>query len=178
MNMAVGDTYCNANVAQKVDYEFTMFKFLCERLRLDSQESVTFKPGDVTFVGTGTSTDEDDRTTYALLESLLLHTRVLHDFFYKPRNPNNPRTADDVIASDFVTFWESLRPSKGDYIGNADRKERLDKALAHLTLRRVEYDSNEKQWNVDAIEAAIGNAIKIFLHNLPDDKRPWFTMPD
>jgi hypothetical protein len=173
--MAEDNTYCNANVARKVVYEFTMFNFLCETLRFDFQESVTFKPGDLTYVGTGGSADEDDRTTYALLESMLLHTRVLHDFFYKPRNPNNPRTADDIIASDFVPEWETLRPSKGEYLGHSDRKDRLDKALAHLTLRRVKNDSNEKQWNVDAIHVAIGNAIKVFLQNLPDERKPWFT---
>ena len=174
--MRENDTYCNASVARKVVYEFTMFNFLCDKLRLDFQESVTFKPGDVTFVGTGSSADEDDRTTYALLESLLLHTRILHDFFCKPRNPKNPRTADDIIAGDFVPDWQGLRPPKGEYLGNSDRKDRLDKALAHLTLRRVEYDSNEKRWNVDAIEDVIGDAIKVFLRNVPDERKPWFAI--
>ncbi|MEZ6128810.1 MAG: hypothetical protein R3C59_09020 [Planctomycetaceae bacterium] len=81
--MANDLTYCSAEVAEKIDYEFTMFRFLYERLRIEFQESVTFKPGDVTFTGTGSSTDEAHRITYALLESMRLHTRVLHDFFYK-----------------------------------------------------------------------------------------------
>ena len=155
-------------VAKKVMYEFSMFNFLCDKLRSEYQESETFAPGDVTFVGTASSSIEEDRTTFALLESLLLHTRVLHDFFYKQRH------LDDIVASDFVTEWETWRPQKDEYLGNPDRKDRLDKALAHLTLRRVEYDSNEKKWNVDAIQEAVENPMNTFLENLPPEIKPWF----
>jgi hypothetical protein len=164
--MTANRNFCTEKVAKKVLYEIRMFNFLCDEPRLLSRESVTFQPGDVTLVGTGFDSVNEDWRTFALLESFLLHTRVLHDFFYKRREQ------DDVIASDFVPDWESRRLAKGEYL--KDRKKRLDKAIAHLTLQRVEYDGNEKKWNVDAIQAEIGIAIKQFRQFLPVESKQWF----
>lgn len=168
--MSDEEMYCNEPVARKVVYEFTMFKFLCDKLRSSFEETDSFKPGEVTYFGTGLAIGENDRTTFALLESLLLHTRVLYHFFYRSRS------FDDVIASDFVPDWESQRPQIDEYL--AARKERLNKAVAHLSLRRIEYDSNEKKWDVDAIERAIGNAMHVFLENLSEEKKTWFVFLD
>jgi len=152
-----------------VAYEFGMFRFLCEKLEFDFRESVTFKPGDVTFLGTGSSTDDDDRTTFALLESMLLHTRVLLDFFY------GNRCKDDIIAQDFVPNWNNLRPPLGPYLADDSQHERLNKALAHLTLKRIDYDAGQKSWDVTAISSEIGRVISSFIANLPADRRAWFS---
>ena len=60
-------------------------------------------------------------------------------------------------------------------LGDEDRKKRLDKALAHLTLKRLEYDEDQKQWNIDAVRAAIEVPMKQFLKLLPEKRSPWFT---
>jgi hypothetical protein len=166
--MPSDDRFCNEQVAAKVAYEIAMFRFLCGELDLSFQESVDFTPGHVSFVGTGGSED-DERRTSALLESLLLHTRVLLDFFDK-----TDRCKDDVLASDFVPNWADLRPAPGPYFADEDRKERLNKALAHLTLKRLDYDHHDKKWNIPAIRREIGIAIDAFIDNLPPDRRPWF----
>src|SRR5262245_3439599 len=103
-----GDTaYCNAQVAQKVWYHYSMFTFLSDLLRSRAFESDTFHPGDVTYLGTGTVFDDEHlRTTYAFLESYLLHARVLHDFFYKDQS------RDDIVAEHFVADWARLRPAQ------------------------------------------------------------------
>lgn len=161
--------YCNEQVAKKVAYEHAMFTFLYGELRSRFQETATFQPGDVTYLGTGGEpSDGELRETFALLESYLLHTRVLHDFFYKAPS------RDDVVAAHFVPGWEGLRPPLDAYLGDPDRKKRLDKALAHITLARVGYDSHDKKWNVDAIRDAIENAMATFLTNLPPERRLWF----
>jgi hypothetical protein len=161
--------YCNAQVAQKVWYEYSMFTFLSELLQSRAFESATFQPGDVTYLGTGTVFDDEYlRTTYALLESYLLHARVLHDFFYKDQS------RDDIVAEQFVANWGSLRPVQDAYLGDEDRKKRLDKAVAHLTLKRLEYDRDQKKWNIDAVRVAIDGPMKRFLELLPVDRRPWF----
>jgi hypothetical protein len=162
--------YCNLKVAEKVIYEYTMFTFLYGLLRYRVRESVTFQPGDVTYVGTGSESDEELQTTYALLESYLLHARVLHDFFHKPQS------RDDVVAGHFVSGWETLRPPQDPYLAEKNRRNRLDKALAHLTLERLNYDAEEKRWNVDAIRDAIDEPMKAFLEKLPKDRKAWFKI--
>lgn len=168
------DEYSNEKTAAKVVYEFNMFNFLYERLRSEFMETATFLPGDITYLGTGRPMKCEDRLTFAILESFLLHTRVLHDFFFKSRNSNDPKKNDDSVASDFVPDWSSVRPQKGEYLGNKDRFERLNKALAHLTIRRVEYDQLQKAWNVDAIKDEVGNLIEAFQLNLPPERKAWF----
>jgi hypothetical protein len=168
ISMAESKDYCNEDVAKKVAYEFEMFQFLCNYLQPESRECATLAPGHVTYVGTGWGGDKQRRLTCALLESFLLHTRVLHDFFYKKR------TRDDVIASDFVPDWERVRPPLDPYLSDPDRRTRLDKALAHLSLKRVEYEVREKKWNVDAICAAIEAPMKRFLASLSPEVGAWF----
>ncbi len=164
--------YCNAKVAEKVVYEYKMFTFLYGQLQVRFRESVTFQPGDATFLGTGSESDEELQTTFALLESYLLHARVLHDFFYKVPS------RDDVVASHFVARWDKQRPPQDAYLGNEDRRIRLDKALAHLTLKRLKYDTGEKRWNVDAIRDAIGEPMKTFMEMLPKYRMPWFMIAE
>jgi hypothetical protein len=162
--------YCKEAVAQKVWYEYSMFKFLGGILKGRVMETSTFAPGDVIHLGTGTEPDDEDlRTTYAFLESYLLHARVLHDFFYKDQS------RDDIVAEHFVDQWVSLRPARDPYLGDEERKKRLDKGLAHLTLKRLEYDVQDKKWNIEAVEAAIETPMKRFLELLPEERKPWFT---
>ena len=158
--------YCNEDVAKKVLYEFAMFTFLCDKLKCEYWESNNFAPGDITYLGTGWDANEDRRTQFALLESLLIHTRILRDFFYKPA------THDDIVASHFVPDWSSLRPPQNEYL--SVRRDRFDKAIAHLSLKRIEYESNEKKWNLDAIRDSIEKPMKKFLETLSPDRVSWF----
>jgi hypothetical protein len=95
--------YCTEKTAAKVMYEYTMFTFLYGLLQFRCRESGAFQPGEITYLGTGVESDEDLRTTSALLESYLVHTRVLYDFFFKAP------TRDDIVADHFVDKWTSLR---------------------------------------------------------------------
>ena len=68
-------------VAQVVAYEIAAFDRLSGRLRLSSEESGSFIPEEITLVGTGHS-DEDKWELSTEIESLLVHTRIMRDFFY------------------------------------------------------------------------------------------------
>jgi len=166
--MSADEHICDQKMAEKVSYEFGMFTFLCDELGQAVQESLEFAPGSIRLLGTGGST-RDERSLSALLESLLLHTRVLHDFFYK-----TDRKADDILAQDFIPDWPNVCPAKGPYFADGDRRVRLNKALAHLTRKRLEYDSHDKGWDVRAICSEIGAAIEKFIANLPPDRKSWF----
>src|SRR3990170_4482738 len=121
---------CSPEVAAKVEYEMRMFRHVYDKLAQLQVDMGNILPGDVMpRVGTGISTQEV-RDASALVESFLIHARVLRDFFCRGR-----QKPDDVIAGDFVSGWTQQTVSDYSYI--SAQKDRLDKALAHLTTTRV-----------------------------------------
>lgn len=158
---------CSPEVADKVAYEIRMFRHAYENLVQLQVDMGQILPGDVMpRIGTGISTEEV-RHASVLVKCFLIHARVLRDFFCRGR-----QRSDDIIASDFVNGWTP--PSASDYSYVSAQKDRLDKALAHLTTTRVKYDSEGKHWDLSKIKCEIDLMIESFLADLPDDRRPWF----
>ena len=174
-------THCSEEVAQVVAYEIAAFDRLSGRLRASCKESGSFIPEEITLVGTG-HTDDDKWELSTEIESLLVHTRVLRDFFYyfwdfkerKYRAKREKRYDDDVIAQDFIPDWSDYCPPIGQYL--SDHKERLDKSLAHLSTLRVRFKQTEKRWNVDAIHDELRPVIDHFKERLPVDMADWFVL--
>jgi hypothetical protein len=159
---------CSLEVAAKVTYEMRMFNHAYNRLVQLEVDMGNIMPGDaMPRVGTGISTEEVLDAS-AWVESFLIHTRVLRDFFCRGRHKS-----DDVIAADFVAGW--TQPQASDYTYISAQKDRLDKSLAHLTTTRVMYDSEGKQWDVEKILSEIKPMIQRFLKELPVDRRSWFN---
>jgi len=104
-------THCSQEVAQVVAYEIAAFDRLSRRVKLSCKESG---------VGTG-HTDEGKWELSTEIESLLLHTRVLRDFFYyywdfkerKYKSKKEKKFDDDVIAQDFIPDWIDHCPAIG-----------------------------------------------------------------
>ena len=160
----------NESVASTVGYEFKMLKFLhavIEKRKADK-------------VGTGSDPEED-----ALLESFLLHARVLRDFFFKkretvPRTKTCPKCKeryevpppvnDDVLAGDFLPGWSE---TESDYLKSLNRP--LNKLLAHLTASREECTIHRYLWEPGLIYGDIGPVIERFMKALPKDRQDWFT---
>jgi hypothetical protein len=189
VSMHVDKKYCNVNVAKKITYEFEMFKYLCGELDSASDETEWFIPGKIVMLGSGV-TSKKKRRISPLLESLLLHTRVLRDFFYESRRQSRVVTCphcgkqdqktrqarpDDVFAEDFVPNWKDQRPALGSYVKG--QRDRLNKALAHLTIARVQYTGDQKRWNITAIREEIQPVIDKFKACLPASQKPWFELP-
>ncbi len=165
--MGNGIAPCSPEVAAKVVYEITMFRHGYEKLVELDVDVGNILPGQVwPRVGTGISSEEV-RDASVVLESFLVHARVLHDFFCQSR-----RWEDDIVASDFVGTW--AKPSESDYGYLNAQKERLDKALAHLTTTRVKYDTDGKVWDVATIRREIEGMIQRFFSELPDERRRLF----
>jgi len=98
-------------------------------------------------------------------ESLLLHGRVLTEFFMaKPK-------MDDVVATHYVPEWAS-----DDSIVELEvTKRSLDKYLAHLTAGRLDDDANQEallRWNNGLL--AIQATWQRFLSELAVTERSWF----
>ncbi len=89
--------------------------------------------------------------------ALLLHTRILYDFFYKQT------FKDDMKPEAFCRSWEDRKTETGD------RKLDLDKRLAHLTWTRVEKPDKPAMNDYADLMAAVEESIVAFKHALDPD---------
>lgn len=103
-------------------------------------------------------------------EGLVLHTRVLRDFFYKKLDRLGkliePKD-DDILAVQYFALDSSWPYSYADmskYL--RDHKTRMDRALAHLSYDRLNYTGKDKAWDDKQIRDDIGGRWFEFLGKL------------
>jgi hypothetical protein len=101
-------------------------------------------------------------------ESLLVHARLLHDFFTDKINSN---FEDDVGASDFISNWSNLASND---LRNLEKiwlrekiKDKIDKMLMHISFKRGKF---EHGFPVLAYQE-LCNLITLFLLKLPNELR-------
>jgi hypothetical protein len=94
-------------------------------------------PTDLPFVG------------YGLLESLLVHVRLLDDFLANRRRKGRDGD-DDLTARDYRSSWSSYGFLK------TDERSAINKKLAHLTRSRQDHRVNQ-QWRTTGALDAEGN---------------------
>ena len=133
--MSVNDRFRNEHACQAVAREFRLFHVLTERLADDSPQ-------------------RDDRS---LLDSFLLHTRVLRDFFF-----HEGHRSEDLVAAQFVPNWKLIRPPTTRYLFS--HKQRLDQSLGRLTVQQRKWAGS--MWDIAAIQREIGQLIELFRANL------------
>jgi len=98
----------------------------------------------------------------ALLESFLIHVRLIIEFLYK----DGPYK-DNVLAGQYFKSydeWKAIRPSKTKLL--EDTQNDAHKYLAHLTFTRLE---GKKTWAYLAILKDIEVVLKAFSDNLPKE---------
>ena len=98
----------------------------------------------------------------ALLESFLIHARILIEFLYK-----NKPYKDTVRASQYFTSdspWKSIRPQKTELLKKTEKD--AHKQLAHLTYTRLQ---GKREWPYIKIANDIKAVLQVFYENLPDD---------
>jgi len=137
-------------IAPEVLYEWNMFEWCANELQ---------------------KRPEDYAYRNCLLESFLMHARVLHDFFmFGPKE-------DAVSAQDFFddpSTWQIKSRKLCPYLSKERR--RLQGMVPHLTYRRLNYKrTGQKPWNVTAIIDDITRAWAFFLASLPPERRFWFS---
>lgn len=118
-------------------------------------------------MGTGDSSEPED----ALVEVLLLHARALRDFFNRGRKDSGVH-ATDILAEDFFDTPDQW--NKPVFIYLSQNKNRLNRALAHLSYDRIGYEVTGKDWNPRAITAELNEAWRTFLAELPEEREAWF----
>jgi hypothetical protein len=100
-----------------------------------------------------------------VLESSLLHFRVLRDFFLSSAR----KCDDDVLAADYVTSAQWNPTAERIF---AETKEEIDKRLAHLTTRRLQ---PPMIWKRGEMESAIERLIASFKRSLSPPASGWFA---
>ena len=78
----------------------------------------------------------------ALVESFMIHARVMLEFLYA----ENPRK-DDIVAEDFLPDteqWQDIRIPKTELLETVHN--RVSKEAVHLTYARLEQTPETKQW--------------------------------
>ena len=92
------------------------------------------------------------------LESLLVHTRNLYDFFY-----GSATKEDDIRAFHFIEGGQqSWRPAIPEYLRTI--QPRINKYLSHLTYSRI---SKRATWDWMRIATEINNTYEEFIEALP-----------
>lgn len=122
-------------------YELTMFHFTINALADPSMES-------------------NKLLKNAILESALIHTRNLYEFFCGKESLNNNIIAGHFAKNSDGTPWKS--PSLS-FIASC--KDKINKALSHLTYTRVK---NKPLWPYIRISQNIELAYSAFIDLLPE----------
>jgi len=104
-------------------------------------------------------------------EGIILHTRVLRDFFFTKHNKKGRATHDtDIVAVDYFTLGASSWPYTSkvltSYLGA--HKDRMDWTLAHLTYGRLAFTGSEKDWSAEKLRSEIGEKWIEFIEKLQD----------
>lgn len=98
----------------------------------------------------------------ALVESFLIHVRLLIEFLYKDK-----RYKDNVMAADFFSppeKWRAIRPVKSKLLD--ETVEGAHKLLAHLSYTRLQV---KKTWPCMEIAKEIETVLNVFLQNVSKD---------
>ena len=100
----------------------------------------------------------------ALLESTLIHVRVLLDFFEKSSRSTRRQGTDKVELDDVLSLDYGF-PAQQISISSDDR-ERLNKDLAHLTYSRTLRGPQDKKWKYKEMVGPVLERCEKFLAHL------------
>ena len=100
----------------------------------------------------------------AMLESFLVHARLLDDFLTLKVPKPGSKFEDDVVAGHYIMKW-----TPRTILTEADR-DLVNKFVAHLTSGRM----TKEPVPVLALRAKVLSGFQRFLAELPPAKRPWF----
>jgi len=108
---------------------------------------------------------EDDILYSALLESFVLHASIILDFFYKPQIK-----PDDARAIHYIKnrkAWANALPDYDKHFRKFGKKR--NKALAHLTYKRLDATVEDKHWGAVPIVKQIKKIVDTFLEKADED---------
>jgi hypothetical protein len=103
----------------------------------------------------------------ALLESWLLHARILLDFFERSKRSTGRRNREQVELDDVLVIDYGFEPCEVEI--DPYYRRRLNKDLAHLTYSRGKRELEEKRWPANQIVPPILIRSSEFIRHLLSD---------
>ena len=104
-----------------------------------------------------------------LLESVLVHARVIYEFLFKRYNSKYPK---DVRAVQFFDNPKQWKPDKSKLCPFlTDNLERMNRSLQHLSYDRITFGRNA--WEIGTVASEISTAWDYFLSQLPEEQTQW-----
>lgn len=97
----------------------------------------------------------------ALIESFVIHTQIILDFFYIPQ-----MKPDDAKAIHFVKnvgTWKKEIPSYDRYFRRFNR--RRSREVVHLTYSRLEVSKEDKPWDIQKTTQHIQKVVNLFIEH-------------
>ena len=123
--------------------------------------------------------DKRDMLSNAVLESFLIHARLIHEFLIKANWKDNLK-ADELV--DDVDLWKQTKPSLFPNLGRTQEIGKLQykngwydlihKYLAHLSRARISF---KPKWPVTDIYSECKDALGKFIICLGDKKRSYLV---
>ncbi len=116
--------------------------------------------------------------TNLLTEGMVLHARVLRDFFFTKLDKKKKLNTrdDDIVATHYCPQWSYTSDNYPTYL--KENKEQMDRALAHLSYDRLTYDEDDqKVWSPKEILEEISRIWSKFLETIQTDNNEaygWF----
>ena len=108
------------------------------------------------------------------MTAFLVHARNLRAFLFPPPPPAPRPRPDDVLAKHFLPEWaEKVEDWCPHFL---EHRERLNKSLAHISYKRIEYEAN-KGWDCGTIYNELTDAWDAFWSRLTPEEQDWFTEP-
>ena len=119
-----------------------------------------------------------DRVSDAMIrESCLIHSRLLLDFFY-PRNDPTTSKFQDVFVTDYLPDKTQLSKEFQKLLTKPswleDYRDQLDWRLAHLTMKRMDFEKNPA-WQPEKQFEHLERLISEFISALPEKTRALFN---
>jgi len=111
-------------------------------------------------------------------ESCLIHMRLLLDFFYPRIDPTKKSKFEDVFVTDYLPDKTQLRKEFQNLLAKPSwlqgYRDRLDWRLAHLTVKRMDFEKNPV-WRPEKQFEHLERLISEFISALPEKTRALFN---
>jgi len=143
-----------------------------EQLRDWAFEHLAYEVNTLTYVVSRLAEKPTGSEVNALVESFAVHTRCLHDFFWRDRTNRSFET--DAFAADFCASgqWEKERGDLPPHLAATIKRKRFGAEVMHLTYKRISGITEQKLWPCGDIYIELADVLARFAETALPDRLP------
>jgi hypothetical protein len=135
-------------------------------------EHLAYEVNTLTYVVSRLAEKPTGSEVNALVESFAVHTRCLHDFFWRDRTSKNFDA--DAFAADFCVpgHWEKVRGDLPPHLAATIKRKRFGAEVMHLTYKRISGVTEQKLWPCGDIYVELADVLAKFAETALPDRLP------